>query len=138
MHYPIYVHKDQNSAYAATFPDFPGCFAAADELDDLPKAAQEAVEAHFFGETEGIPGPSTPEAWLNHEDYQDGYWMMVDIDLSKVSTKAIRLNISLPENLVHRIDAIAKERHLSRSAFLAMAAEREMVSTATDRDVVRV
>lgn len=52
--------------------------------------------------------------------------MTVDIDLPKVSTKAVRLNISLPENLVHRIDEEAKARHLSRSAFLAMAAEREM------------
>lgn len=128
MLYPIHVHKDEGSAYGASFPDFPGCFAAADDLQDLPRAAQEAVEAHFYGETEGIPAPSAPEAWASHEDFRGGYWMMVDIDLSKVSTKAVRLNISLPENLVHRIDEEAKARHLSRSAFLAMAAEREMAS----------
>lgn len=89
-------------------------------------AAQEAVEAHFHGETEAVPGPSAPEAWEGHEDFQGGFWMMVDIDLSKVNTKAVRLNISLPENLVHRIDAVAKAQRLSRSAFLAKAAEREM------------
>lgn len=54
--------------------------------------------------------------------------MMVDIDLSKVNNKAIRLNISLPESLVHRIDAVAKAQHLSRSAFLAKTAEREMAN----------
>lgn len=54
--------------------------------------------------------------------------MMVDIDLSKVSTKAVRLNISLPENLVHRIDEAAQTRRMSRSAFLAMAAEHEMTA----------
>ena len=133
MLYPIYVHKDRDSSYGAMFPDFPGCYAGADELHDLPKAAQEAVEAHFFGETDSIPAPSTPEAWIDNEDFQGGYWMMVDIDLSKVSTKSVRLNISLPENLVHRIDAIARERHLSRSAFLAMAAEHEMVSSSAER-----
>lgn len=135
MHYPIYVHKDEHSSYGATFPDFPGCFAGADELHDLPKAAQEAVEAHFFGETEGIPAPSTPEAWADEEQFQGGFWMLVDIDLNKISTKSVRLNISLPENLVHRIDAMARERHLSRSAFLAMAAEHEMGSMAADRDM---
>jgi predicted RNase H-like HicB family nuclease len=126
MLYPIYVHKDRDSAYGASFPDFPGCFAGSDTLQNLPSAAQEAVEAHFHGEIETIPGPSSPEAWKGHEDFDNGFWMLVDIDLSKVNTKAIRLNISLPENLVHRIDAVAKAQHLSRSAFLAKAAEREM------------
>jgi hypothetical protein len=105
-----------------------------DELNASPRfgvegkqhSAQEAVEAHFHGETEVIPGPSAPEAWEGHEDFEGGFWMMVDIDLSKVNAKAVRLNISLPENLVHRIDAVAKAQHLSRSAFLAKAAEREM------------
>jgi len=36
------------------------------------------------------------------------------------------LNISLPENLVQRIDAAARQRGQSRSAFLATAAEHEM------------
>ncbi|QKQ51056.1 type II toxin-antitoxin system HicB family antitoxin [Achromobacter denitrificans] len=129
MLYPIHVSKDEGSAYGASFPDFPGCFTGADELRDLPRAAQEAVEAHFHGETSAIPAPSTPEAWANHEDFQGGYWMMVEIDLSKVNAKAVRLNISLPENLVYRIDEEAKARRLSRSAFLAMAAEHEMAST---------
>ncbi len=130
MLYPVHVHKDEGSAYGASFPDFPGCFAAADDLQDLPHAAQEAVEAHFHGDTAGIPAPSTPEAWMGHEDFQGGYWMMVDIDLSKVNTKAVRLNISLPENLGHRIDQAAEARRMSRSAFLAMAAEHEMSASA--------
>ena len=128
MLYPIYVHKEEGSAYAATFPDFPGCFAAADELQDIAKAAQEAVEAHFGIDADPIPHPSTPEAWANHEDMQDGFWMMVDVDLGKVRSKAVRLNISLPEILVHRIDEYASSHRLTRSAFLANAAERAMAA----------
>lgn len=126
MLYPVHVNKDRDSAYGAAFPDFPGCFAGADELQELPHAAQEAVEVHFHDEPEAIPEPGTPEVWVSHEDFQGGFWMMVDIDLSKVRTKAVRLNISLPEELVQRIDAAAKSQRLSRSAFLAKAAEREM------------
>ena len=126
MFYPAYIHKDANSSYGVSFPDFPGCFSAADELADLPKAAQEAVEVHFEGEDLPIPKPSAPEKWAKDKRYQSGYWMLIDIDLSKVSSKAIRVNISLPEDLVQRIDDYAKSRHMSRSAFLAAAAKREM------------
>lgn len=128
MLYPIYVHKDEGSAYGASFPDFPGCFTAADELADLPKSAQEAAEAHYGGDDDPIPGPSTPDAWLDDSDYQGGFWMLVDIDLGKVRPKAVRINISLPENLVPRIDAYAKSHGMSRSSFLAKAAERAMES----------
>ncbi|MBP0629293.1 type II toxin-antitoxin system HicB family antitoxin [Cupriavidus sp. AcVe19-6a] len=36
------------------------------------------------------------------------------------------MNISLPERLVQQIDDAAKSRHMSRSAFLALAAQHEM------------
>jgi len=124
--YPIYVHKDQGSAYGAIFPDFPGCFTAADELKDLPAAAQEAAEAHFGADSDPIPAPSSPEAWAKNKDYRGGFWLLVDIDLNKVRSRAVRVNISLPESLVGRIDEAARRRGQSRSAFLAMAAEREM------------
>lgn len=127
MLYPIYVHKEDASAYGAAFPDIPGCFAAADDIQDLPRSAQEAVEAHFGADNDPIPAASSPDAWADHDDYQDGgFWMLVDIDLSRVRSRAVRLNISLPENLVQRIDATARQRGQSRSAFLAAAAEHEM------------
>lgn len=123
MLYPIYVHKEQGSAYGAIFPDFPGCFTAADELADLPSAAKQAFEAHFGFDHEPIPAPSAPEQWADAPDYQGGFWLLVDLDPVKIRSRAIRLNISLPENLVSRIDATAKELGQSRSAFLAQAAE---------------
>jgi len=59
MLYPVYVHKDQDSAYGLTFPDFEGCFSAADDLQDLERMAQEAVELHFEGEDMPLPQPSS-------------------------------------------------------------------------------
>lgn len=126
MLYPVYVHKDEGSAYGMTFPDFPGCFSAADELADLPRMAQEAIELHFEGEDFAVPEPSAPEQWLADERFQDGYWMLVELDLSKVRTTPVRLNISLPEYLVHQIDAYTKVHHQTRSGFLAQAAEQAM------------
>lgn len=125
MLYPLYVWKDTNSAYGASFPDLPGVFTAADILDDLPAMAQEAVETMFEGEAL-IPNATSIEQWKDSKDYADGFWMLVDIDRSKINTKPVRLNISLPESLLHDIDAAAKSQHLTRSGFLAQAAMKAM------------
>ncbi len=76
----------------------------------------------YFGQAARSP----PEVWANDPDYSGGYWLLVYIDLAKVCSKAVRPNISLNEALVQRIDAAAKARGQSRSAFLATAAEHEM------------
>lgn len=56
--YIVIVHKDENSAYGMTFPDAPGCFSAADEIDDLFAMASEALELWAEGMREdGLPIP---------------------------------------------------------------------------------
>ncbi|SCU78492.1 conserved hypothetical protein [Cupriavidus necator] len=128
MLYPVHIEPgDATHAHGISFPDFPGCFSAADDWADIPANAQEAVEAHF-ADGEPIPEPSGLERWLRHPEYEGGVWMLVDIDLSRVNTRAVRVNISLPERLVQAIDDAAKSRHMSRSAFLALAAQHEMES----------
>ena len=63
---------------------------------------------------------------MNNRDYQGGLWMMVDIDVNRLKTRSVRLNVSLPEGLLRRIDEEARSRHMSRSAFLAMTARKEL------------
>lgn len=82
MLYPLYVWRDTGSAYGASFPDLPGVNTAADELQDLNQAAQEAVEAMHEGEG-NIPAASAIEKWTSDPDYAGGFWMLVDIDLAK-------------------------------------------------------
>ncbi|MBF0296777.1 MAG: type II toxin-antitoxin system HicB family antitoxin [Magnetococcales bacterium] len=124
MLYPVYVHPgDQGHAHGVTIPDFPGCFSAADRWEEIPAMVQEAAEVHFDGEAMEIPSPTPLELLTPLEEYQGGVWMLVDIDTARIRPKALRLNISLPEPLVRRIDDYAKAHHLSRSGFLARAAE---------------
>jgi predicted RNase H-like HicB family nuclease len=127
MLYPVYVHVgNSEQAHGVVFPDFPGCFSAADDWAALPCAIQEAVEAHFHGEPETVP-PATPlEQLANHPDYQGGIWMLAEIDLTRIDTKPVRLNISLPAHLVQQIDDYASAHHLTRSGFLAKAAQQAM------------
>ena len=58
--YIVIVHKDPASAYGLTFPDAPGCFSAADEMDELFARAAEALtlwtEA-MIADHQTIPAP---------------------------------------------------------------------------------
>ncbi|KMQ75274.1 type II toxin-antitoxin system HicB family antitoxin [Marinobacter subterrani] len=127
MLFPVYVHTgDDNHAHGAEVPDFPGCFSAADGWDELAGNIQEAVELYCEDEDMVVPSATPLEKLISNPDYQGGIWMMVDIDTGKLKTKSVRLNVSLPEGLLRRIDDEAKSRHMSRSAFLAMSAQREL------------
>jgi predicted RNase H-like HicB family nuclease len=54
--YIVIVHKDEHSAYGMSFPDAPGCFSAADEIDDIFAMAVEALQ----GWTEGMRADGNP------------------------------------------------------------------------------
>jgi predicted RNase H-like HicB family nuclease len=128
MLYPVYVHPgDAKHAHGVTFPDFPGCFAAADDWDALPAAIQEAVQAHFHGEgAQAVPEATALDVLAADPQYTGGVWLLADIDLSQIDTTPVRLNISLPANLVEQIDAYARSQGATRSGFLAQAARKAM------------
>lgn len=127
MLYPVYVHVgDDEHAHGVTVPDFPGCFSAADSWDGLPKAVQEAAELYFDGEALEVPRPTPLEELMQDDQFEGGVWAMVDLDLTRIKPKSVRLNISLPQPLVERIDRYAKAHHLSRSGFIAKATNDAM------------
>lgn len=127
MLYSVYLHMDDaRHAHGVTFPDFAGGYPAADSWEDLPAAIQEAGEAHFAGDEGPIPLATAFEAPVSDPAYQGGVWMLAEINITRVRSKLVRLNISLPERLMHQIDEAEKARHLTRSGFLAQAARKEM------------
>lgn len=84
MLYPVHIEPgDATHAHGISFPDFPGCFSAADEWTEIPAKAQEAVEAHF-AEGEPIPAPTDLQRWVDDPQYKGGIWLLIDIDLSRV------------------------------------------------------
>lgn len=129
MLYPIYIHVgDKKHAHGIEFPDFPGCFSAADDWHDINRMAQEAVECHMAGERLPIPTPTPLEKLATQRRYRGGVWMLVDLDLARIDPAPKRVNISLPGSLLSQIDDYAGARHLSRSGFLAKAAQEAMQS----------
>ncbi len=58
------VHKDTDSDYGVSFPDFPGCITAGStlgEAQDMAQAALEAHTAHMLREGQLLPEPMSPE-----------------------------------------------------------------------------
>ncbi len=134
MRYPVVIHKDKNSDYGVTVPDLPGCFSAGDTVDDALTNAIEAIECHIEGmliDGETIPSSRTIEFHSKNRQFSGGIWALAEVDLSKLSGKAKRVNITLPERLLVQIDAYASRTGETRSGFLVHAA-MEYVSTHAD------
>ena len=81
MLYPLYVWRDDDSAYGGSFPDLPGIFTAADELGDWPAMAQQAVLAMYEGADAEVPQATSIDLWRDDVQFQDGFWMLVEISL---------------------------------------------------------
>jgi hypothetical protein len=125
MKFPVVIHKDPDSDYGVTVPDLPGCFSAGGTVEEALEAAVEAIQCHVEGLLmDGLPIPAAlpVEVHRKNRDYAGGLWALVDIDLSKVSGKAKRVNITLPEHLLAQIDSFAAKTGDTRSGFLVHAA----------------
>jgi predicted RNase H-like HicB family nuclease len=131
MKYPIVIHKDPSSDYSVSIPDLPGCFSAGSTIEEAISMAQEAAECHIEGmliDSEPIPTPSGIEAHKNNPDFKDGIWALVEVDLSKLSLKSKRINITMPERLIKTVDQYAKKYGASRSGLLTQAVTEYMAS----------
>jgi metal-responsive CopG/Arc/MetJ family transcriptional regulator len=57
---------------------------------------------------------------------------LIDVDVNRLAVrsgqKPMRINISLPERLVHQIDEAARASGATRSGFLARAARQAMTA----------
>ena len=106
-------------------PDLPGCFSAGDTLDGASDSTHEAILCHLeelLMDGETIPEQSSLEARCANKGYRGGTWALVSIDISKLSSKAKRVNITLPARVLAIVDEAAIREGETRSGFLARAA----------------
>ena len=124
------IHKDADSDFGVSFPDFAGVVTAGSDLDDARQMAEEALTLHVEGmveDGEAIPEPSSLDATMADPDNRDAVAILVSLKIE--SKKAIRLNITLPEDVLKEIDTYAQAHGLTRSGFLARAAKHEIASS---------
>ncbi|MEM9999457.1 MAG: type II toxin-antitoxin system HicB family antitoxin [Pseudomonadota bacterium] len=130
VYYLALVQKDPGSAYGVTFPDLPGCFSAADRQDEILPNAMEALEL-YADDLADLPNARDLEALkqdqsLTNELAEGAY--LIAVPLIRNTQKTERINITLNKGLLRAIDAEAQRRKMTRSGFLAQAAEREIQS----------
>ena len=125
MKYPVLIHKKSSSDFGVTVPDLPGCYSAGATMEEALESAHEAILTHVEGllmDQEPIPTPSSVESLLPGRNEKGAVWALVPVDLSVLSKRAKRVNITVPENLLRKIDAFAMKDGDSRSGLLVTAA----------------
>jgi predicted RNase H-like HicB family nuclease len=116
--YVALASRADSGGYHARFPDLPSCEAQGATLAELIVNARqrllaclEAVE----GQGDAWPAASPLESFITEAGV-----MAIPVDVS-VDDPPIRVNISLGERLVQRLDAAAEARGMTRSGFIAQS-----------------
>jgi predicted RNase H-like HicB family nuclease len=127
MRFPIVLHTDDGIRYGVTVPDIKGCYSTGYSMDDAIDSIQEAIDLHLEGmadDGENLPVASSITAHKNNPDYANGIWALVDIDMNRYEGKSEKINITMPKNLIRRIDDYVQSHGLTRSGFLADTARQ--------------
>ena len=123
------VDKQPESAYGAWFPDLPSVFTASDSEGDLVGNAIEALR--LYAEDAEMPEPSAIDNVLGREDVRQALSegaFLIRVPLIDADTRVVRANLTFEAGMLRAIDEAAARRGLTRSAFLAGAARKEIES----------
>ncbi len=132
MRFPIVlIFNPESTDYKVTVPDLPGCHCRAKTMDMALTDIIRVIESHLsllseYGEN--IPSASSFESHLTKMEYRGGVWAVVDLDITPFLGKSHKINVTLPELLIKKIDDVVATdaNYKTRSGFIAMAAINEL------------
>jgi predicted RNase H-like HicB family nuclease len=126
-HYIALLHKDGDSDYGVSFPDLPGVVTAGSTLDEARTMATEALAFHLEGlaqDGEAVPEPSSLEEIMAIAENKGGVAVLIEAPAAEV--RSVRVNVTLPADVLGEIDKYAEREGFTRSGFLAQAAKKAM------------
>ena len=129
----IAEHLPEN--WSISFPAFPGTVTTGRNFAELMSNARDALASVVAARAEeGTPVPecfdASPEPpTYNLADYQDPRLVLLSVD---VGGRAVRINVTMDEGLVARLDSLADRAHASRSALLARGARMVLAVEAAE------
>jgi len=130
----IETPKQDNEAYGIVVPALCNneysCFSASDTQENIPIMATEAIlltisDMLATGKYNITDIKNNHMSIIKNTDFKDfDTWMLIDVNLSAITSKHKRINITLPDILINRIDNVVKTHgscYKDRSNFLAQA-----------------
>jgi predicted RNase H-like HicB family nuclease len=120
------IEGSDKPGYGVFFPDLPGCTSGGDTIEEAARNAEEALGLHLRGmieDGEEIPVATAPENIESDPEVKEVARMLVR---GEVPARAVRLNISLDDNLILKIDRAAQARSMTRSGFIAQATRKAL------------
>jgi len=136
-HYPAFIHKEKQSCFGVSFPDFPGCISAGDTYEEAYSQAVEALRMHvdlMRDDGDEIPEPSALDAVLSAPDLADqreGATIAM-VPLFAASGRIRRVNVSVDEAVLEAFDEAARSAGQTRSGLLTEAMRLALKDASTE------
>jgi predicted RNase H-like HicB family nuclease len=112
------VRRDPAGCYSASLPDLPDCTVQATDLAELLTKARGAILASLQARSDSAEAWPTPTPIEQVEPVEGVMTLLVDVC---VEDPPVRVNISLGERLLERLDAAAEVRGMTRSGYIAQS-----------------
>jgi len=128
-YYPAIMDRSA-SGFGVSFPDFPGCIANGDSVNEAALNAEAALALHveaMVKDKDDLPAPSDLDAIEEDEGAEDVARRVIRVD---TPAKGERGLVSLDAGLLRAIDAVASNRSgwLADAARAALASQRVYLS----------
>ena len=124
-YYPAII-EPAAEGFGVFFPDLPGCTSAGATVQEAACNAEEALQAHIdlaAEHGEAIPEPSELNSIAHDPDVVEAARVLVR---AEVPGRSVRVNITLPEELLSAVDRYATRTGYTRSGLLAQAVRERM------------
>jgi predicted RNase H-like HicB family nuclease len=129
MEYIAYLHKEKNSDYGVSFPDFPGCITAGSNLEEARGLAAQALAFHVAGmreDGEAIPKPSTLDDLRTDPAMKGAVAFLTEL---REPERTVRINITARQSQIAEIDRRARSKGLTRSSYIVQSALQQKVAS---------
>ncbi len=119
--YPALI-DGEHGAYGVTFPDLPGIVAMGKTIDEALMHAETALRDYVL-ETEKDNAEIIPPSPIEQVTTSPGQ-TLVSVPLIHLSGRSVRMNMALDEGVARFIDAEARRRGMTRTAYVEWMTRR--------------